>query len=329
MELSIIIPLYNAEYYIQECLDSIVHSSLTDYEIIVVNDGSTDSSVKVLTPYLSKFPSIRLINQKNSGVSIARNKGLQEARGKYVTFIDADDYINGDELKSIMTFAQFQNTDFIVTGHQRVCNNEIIGTEVLGNQRFNGDEIKRYFEKGWVGIFQPVWGKLYSREIIQLNNVKFRGGVKMYEDSIFNFEYMVHIKNMQLLSKVFYSYRKNQGSVTTQFKGMGAVKDISQNYKTQVAFFGNELTENILHRLNDHYSYSLISQIYTIYRDPKLTGKKEWLKKYVEFGNETLPNWLTYLDKGIPKHVGKLLIKKRYLLASSLLSMIFRFERFK
>lgn len=110
---SVIIPVYNVENYLKECLDSVLNQTYKNIEVIVINDGSTDKSLHILEDYSSKFNNIKIIDQENSGQSVARNKGLENAKGKYIYFLDSDDYILPDTLKKLIKKLEMNNLDII------------------------------------------------------------------------------------------------------------------------------------------------------------------------------------------------------------------------
>ncbi len=117
---SVIIPVYNVEPYLRECMDSIVNQTLRDIEIICVNDGSTDGSLSILEEYRANDPRIAVISQDNKGLSAARNRGLSQARGKYIYFVDSDDYVALDTLKDVARLAEDHHVDAAVFGFQPV-----------------------------------------------------------------------------------------------------------------------------------------------------------------------------------------------------------------
>lgn len=329
MILSIIIPIYNGEKYLSQCLDSIIDSGLNNIEIIAINDGSSDSSLEILTKYSSSYPFIRIINQKNSGVSAARNIGISHAKGKYITFIDADDYVISNVFYDIVK-NELPNmiSDFIISGYARISDNGDSHIDPFKEGIYSDEYIKEFIGKGWIGKIESVWAKFYLREIIKNNNIKFPIGVSMYEDGIFNYSYLKFVSKLNTTNKVFYCYRKNPGSATTQFKGMKAIENISTNYKAAITYFGIDNTE-ILSKVQRHYSYCVIAQIYTIYRNKNVVDKTAWLKKYVSYANNISPYWLKYLHNGLPGFIAKFLKKGRFVIISAILNLVFKIEKIK
>lgn len=335
MNLSIIIPIYNGEKYLRDCLDTIFKTHLLDYEIIAVNDGSTDNSLEILKYYNQRYPFLKIINQTNSGVAVARNTGIKIAQGNYITFVDADDYVSSDILKCIVENELLpisNEVEFMISGHHRITHNNIIHTERLTKNILMGGAIKKYLGNSWVGIIESVWGKFYSTKILQDNDIEFQPGVSMYEDAIFNYNYMQYIHSLHVSNSVFYCYRKNLGSATTQFKGEKAISDIAANLNAALLFYKNEFNkwdDTIYHKLHQHYAYCMISQIYTIYRNNNIKNRLDWLRKYVTFANSQSTNWLLYLKGGFSGFVGHLLYKKQYKITSIVLTLIFNIEKIR
>ena len=123
MEISIIVPIYNVEEYLCKCLDSIVNQTYTDYELILIDDGSTDDSGKIADEYSSKDDRITVIHKKNSGVSDARNRGLENASGKYICFIDADDWIEVSYLEELLLLAKSNDADIAMCSYLKNSGN--------------------------------------------------------------------------------------------------------------------------------------------------------------------------------------------------------------
>ena len=124
MKLSIVIPVYNCENYINRCIDSILNQTYKDYELILVNDGSKDNSLKIIREYEKKYDFIHVIDQKNSGPAIARNTGLKNANSPYIMFIDSDDYIDKDYVSSYMKYST--DFDVVIGGYKKVTDDKVI-----------------------------------------------------------------------------------------------------------------------------------------------------------------------------------------------------------
>ena len=199
MKVSIIVPVYNLEKYLVRCLDSLLNQDLneTEYEIICINDGSTDDSWELLLEYQSKFSNIILVNQINKGVSVARNAGLNIAKGKYILFVDGDDSLYPNVLGALYENALSNNLDLLYL--QIDYYNE--GDSFIGTFHFdcNEDEVLSGFEYSRRGY---IFG-LYRRELI--NSIRFEEGISIAEDALFNI--MVHAVAKRVFYKAFPSYK--------------------------------------------------------------------------------------------------------------------------
>jgi len=173
MKVSIIIPFYNSENYLGRCIDSAVRQTHEDIEIILVNDGSTDGSGKICRSYADKDPRIRLIDQENGGVSVARNTGLDAASGELITFIDSDDHVEDDYVEYLAGLLELNGSDIACCGHDDTDRDDppklIEGPEECLKEYLTSNE-----------IFASVWGKVYRREIF--DGIRFPEG-KRFEDN--------------------------------------------------------------------------------------------------------------------------------------------------
>lgn len=208
MRVSIIIPVYNAEKYLKRCIDSVLTNKESDIEVILINDGSTDESNKICEEYFSSDSRVVYINQKNSGVSAARNKGIENAKNEYVFFLDADDYLidnyekffNGNE--DFIAFSNF--TDYAST--------QITETYPISKEESTNIEDARKILIG-THLFHTCWGKLFKREIICEHIVKFPENVTIGEDYIFVLEYFKYVNSARIVNKPILHYFINDSSV--------------------------------------------------------------------------------------------------------------------
>ena len=173
MMLSIILPVYNAEKYLEKCLKSILDQSFSDFEVILINDGSSDSSQNICETFANKDKRIVYINQINQGVAMARNVGLKTAKGTYIGFVDADDAIEVDMYKNLIL--PIQNKEYnVVISHYKICeknNTHIPRTNIATQKELNKNEIKNSILKTYYTGGDPVvpalWNKIYKRSFIK------------------------------------------------------------------------------------------------------------------------------------------------------------------
>ena len=207
IKVSVIIPVYNVEEYIEECVESVVNQTLKEIEIIIVNDGTLDNSMKKIERFLSD-KRIIVINKGNGGLSSARNAGLEIAKGEYISFVDSDDFI--DEMLLEKLYKNAENNDIIISDVVE-CNN-ITQEKKLREIK---NEIKKY-NKGsyfWRYCGFSVWNKMYKRNFLIENNIKFIEGI-IFEDIPFNFYSLFLSNRVKYVEETYYYYRaKRKNSI--------------------------------------------------------------------------------------------------------------------
>ena len=159
---SVIIPVYNAQEGIKQCIDSLLNQSFTDFEIILINDGSTDNSLEVIKKYAADNDFIRVIDKENEGVAKTRNKGIQLANGKYIVFIDNDDFVDSDYLERFYNAIDQEQLDIVLGGYKRV-NQEM---KILFKQDLTQSEWSKY-------IVVAPWARIYRTSFLIDNNIQF------------------------------------------------------------------------------------------------------------------------------------------------------------
>ena len=216
MDISIILPIYNVKEYLDDCLSHLQCLKYPNVEIIAVNDGSTDGSSDILSNWSKKLQ-LTIINQTNSGLSAARNAGLNVAKGEYVAFIDSDDYTDTDKLEAMFHLARQSKADIIIGDYWEfidgrisqnierrfipaLCNQEITGTDFLG----------KYYKP----LRSVVWRSIYKRSFLIENNLKFHEGA-CFEDVEFTPIAFCKAKKVVYSGIPFYYYRKRDNSITT------------------------------------------------------------------------------------------------------------------
>ncbi len=193
---SIIVPIYNAEQYINNCITSIRNQTFTSFELILINDGSTDQSEIICKKHMSEDNRIIYKYQKNNGVSFARNAGIEIAKGKFITFVDADDVINERYLEKLMEKQIKYKLDLTACAHinikkeqKKYCSSYFEDTYVEGKGILKTVIPKIYYNGKMQALCNPVC-KLYKKEIIDLYNIRFDEEITLHEDRLFNIAYM-------------------------------------------------------------------------------------------------------------------------------------------
>lgn len=211
---SVIIPVFNVEKYLKQCLDSVAAQTLEDIEIICVNDSSTDSSLDILNEYARKDERIKVVTQPNSGAGAARNKGMSMATGKYLSFLDSDDFFEKDMLKLAYDKAEEDKADFVVFNSDQYYTEKDKFVEVAWTLRvkeippytpFNHRQMTDNIFKVFVGW---AWDKLYNREFVEKNNLVFQEQ-RTSNDMLFVFSAVAIAKRISVLDKVLAHQRRD------------------------------------------------------------------------------------------------------------------------
>ena len=233
-KVSVIVPIYNVEKYLAECLNSLIAQTLEDIEIICINDGSNDGSYNILSDFAKKDSRIIVINQDNMGVSYTRNKGVEVAKGEYVAFIDSDDWVDVDYYEKLYNSAIKNKADVSVSS--------IIKTS--SKYRFSILEYKEekvfenYEDKLMVcGIPEKsyVWNKIYKRDKLLKSGIKFIEGA-IYEDCIFTPQILFYTGKLVTVPGTNYYYFRHNNSLVRQ-KGEKAEKDFKNAQKEMAKFY--------------------------------------------------------------------------------------------
>lgn len=229
--ISIIIPVYNAEKYLQKCMNSLINQTYRNLEIICINNGSTDKSSNILKEYENKDKRIKVIETVNEGVSIARNKGIELIKGDYTMFVDSDDWIDLDTCEIALNKIKDENADIVMWSYVREFENKSLKKHIFDERQiiFEGESLKNIHRR-FIGLtgeelsnvenadaLCPVWGKLYKSSLIMDHNIQFIDIRKIgtYEDGMFNLHLFNYADKAVYIDQYFYHYRKNNNSSVT------------------------------------------------------------------------------------------------------------------
>lgn len=266
VKVSIVIPVYNVESYLEQCLNSAINQSLSknDIEIITINDGSTDNSLNILKKYASKYSNIKLINQDNKGLSNARNIGLNHSNGEYIYFLDSDDYIDLKSMEYCYQIAKEDNLD-IVTFDAEIVLENINNKKVINNYdrkkllKSNVMSGSEFFCYSWrrKGYRVPVWINLYKTDFLKKNNLFFKEGI-IHEDELHTVKAFILASKVKYIQKKIFYRRIRDNSIMT--------KEISKK--------------------NIDSMYIIAQELYKFYEDKKLNldryVKKQLLKVIID-----------------------------------------------
>ena len=207
---SIIMPAYNAEKYIEEAIESILTQSYTDWELIIVDDGSADGTSDICDHFAQKDPRIRVIHQDNKGVSAARNAGLMRAKGEYIAFADADDILPPNSLKVRVDL--IGGADLVIAGYELFDENGIIERMPARRRKCwdTHDAVRNIIAAGEIGYQGFLWNKLFKKKIILGSHIEFDKNITVNEDRLFCVEYALFSKNSRISDDLVYRYRVTQ-----------------------------------------------------------------------------------------------------------------------
>ena len=230
---SVIIPIYNMEPYLGDCLDSVLAQTLTDWEAICINDGSTDGSPAILEEYANKDPRFSIIHQENRGLSAARNTGLAKARGEYVYFLDSDDWIVPEMLNTALSAMEEDGLELVFFETQRFRQRDgggrpsdkgLLPAPGRGTQVLSGrDYLCWAVEKGCYE--SPVWMQLYRRSFLLENQLTFEEGV-LYEDILFTLQTLLKARQTRRLGLALHRNRIRSDSIVNKPSDLRNLKDM-------------------------------------------------------------------------------------------------------
>lgn len=313
--ISVIIPVYNVEQYVERCLNSVINQSYPNLEIILVDDGSTDKSGDICDRYIFKDSRIKVIHEKNAGLGEARNRGLRIASGDYICFVDSDDWIEEGYCKELVQAAERTNSDIAICGYNE-CLKDGKTPKVKYDGCFTttGKEILHYTmtanSKYWFNI--SVWNKLYKREII--SELWFKS--RVYEDIMYNAESMYRANKIAYVNKCLYNYRINrEGSIISKGFQRNTIEFEMKFKEERVDFFkrNNEIKlardaeAVVIHDKLLYYAFMSLSK----------DDYSEYIRKYKEdlrkcgFIADTKTNIALLIFKCFPQLWIKI-IKKKY-----------------
>jgi len=273
--ISVVVPVYNVEKYLHQCVDSLLNQTFRDIEIILVDDGATDSSPTICDEYAKEDNRVIVIHQKNGGLSDARNSGNDVARGKYLTYLDADDWFNINTCELVYAVAEKKQLDLVMWQMIKEYEDKTIivdgsfGKDIF----FEGEDIKKLHRRvagpvademqkpQLIDSFLSAWGKLYRLDIIKDNDLKFVDTkIIGSEDILFNFQYFGLISNAFYLHKHLIHYRKDNLTSLTKTHG----STLFPRFLNLFSYLENEIKEknfskNYLKALNNRVCISMMN----------------------------------------------------------------------
>lgn len=320
---SIIIPVYNVEQYIEECIKSVIKQSLQNIEIIIVNDGTRDNSINIIRKYIESDKRIKLIDKKNGGLSSARNVGLDVAKGEYILFLDSDDWIEHTMAEDMYNYAVENKVDIVTSGYNRIDNNICtkVKSPIESNRVYNKTEILNIISNESNNITWFVWRNLYSRELITKNKIRFNENVKIGEDTAFNLEAFLSSNYIMSIPKNLYNYRNNPNSLTQSSYKPNLEDSLINQYNEKLKIYKkHNLNKKAFIDLNLYFSTHSLNMIIANIYNTNNNDKIEDLKKIRELDAvKSAINNIGFID----------IIKSNYSKGIKLRSILMKYKRFK
>lgn len=286
--ISVVIPVYNVEKYVEECIISVINQTYTNIEIILVDDGSKDSSGKICDLYSKKDSRIKVIHKENGGLSDARNAGIDEARGKYITFIDSDDYVDEKYIEVLYESLTSSNAQMSQCGIKKFYENGT--TEDI---YYSSDCVKSSkeflldtYNAHWDNVV--VWNKMYLLD--SFKNIKFPKG-KIHEDEYTTYKIVYDLNRISITSQILYHYRQTLNSITGKKYNIKRL-DILEALEERADFF-KEKNEQQLYTLTLIFYLAVIKKHYILvkqYIENSKKIQKKMLKKYRNVHNKLKMN---------------------------------------
>lgn len=293
--ISVIIPVYGVEKYIRQCLDSVINQSYKNLEIIVINDGTKDRSAEIAKEYAVKDTRIKVYDYENGGVSTARNRGLELAKGDYISFVDGDDWLHPDFYKTL--------SEALETNHADIAKCSIIETDtvtekIIGFQKSKAEEadFDLYFSTGGM-LWSVVWNALYKREIV--SEIRFPDRIQSCEDEYASVMYIFKAKTVVELKDALYYYRYNSSGLS---KGIE-----KETFDPLIAFSRLKYDLLKLGCSDKRLDENIAVEVFHIIRDRSVTPlyrikaiDKEWyrfVKENLNLRRKVLLSYLVYKRK--------------------------------
>lgn len=318
--ISVIVPVYNVEKYLNKCIDSILLQKFSNYELLLIDDGSTDNSSEICKTFALQDHRVKYFRKKNGGLSDARNFGIERAIAKYIVFIDSDDYIDVDYLLSLYTAIINNAADVAICGFRVVddkydlIDNVSVSDFEKRKKIISGKDLLRNVFKRKGYAFVVAWNKIYNRKLF--DTVKFEKG-RLYEDEYINFKLFWNVKKIALVNRQNYNYVQRDGSIKNSKISKKKIIDIFEVYQRRMEFYKLK-DDNLYHLANVAYRKLLLRMYYDfIHTFPSL--KKSIQIKYrklrkmdsytIRISICTLQDWLAYVSLPLAAFLRRIIIK--------------------
>ena len=274
-KISIIVPVYKVEKYIEQCIDSILNQTFKDFELILVDDGSPDKCPEICDKYALKDERIKVIHKSNGGLSSARNAGIEIATGDYIGFVDSDDFVHHKMYETLYNYALEYNADISIcnyikfTSEDKPYNIADIDKNIKIEEYDNISALKQLYKDN-IGVFWGPWQKIYKRNLFE--KIKFEEG-RIHEDRLICHRLLYESKKTIYIPKIFYYYRVRNGSISTSTFKPKYYSDLIYAYRDCMILFTSENLD-LKYKAQEEYLYILFKYSKNIQRESKVYFKK-------------------------------------------------------
>ena len=218
IKVSIIIPVYNSEKYLRQCFDSVVNQTLKDIEIIIINDGSTDNTLKIVQEYATKYKNIKVIDKQNEGCYKARNIGLETATGEYIAFLDSDDYIEHNIYEKLFLKAKQTDADIVSSNYYISQDNKLKIVDFSSSAKLLKKTNNNLIGAENVLLDAIIWSRIFKRQMLIDKGIKFHSDIYMADDAFFQIVTMLNSEKIVYIPDILYTYRiSRKDSITTSY----------------------------------------------------------------------------------------------------------------
>lgn len=320
--ISVIVPIYNAEKYLKRCIESIINQTYKNMEIILINDGSKDNSKKICNEFLEKDCRIKLINKENEGVSAARNYGINVAIGKYISFVDADDWLEKNFLLEMYNKLKEYNVDYVTCGYNRAYDNCV---KMLNNDL--KEELvspNEYIIK--ILNVQNGYGFAHMKLIRKnaIGNIRFNTNISVGEDAFFNIQLCKKIDKFLIYNKALYNYYFNQNSVVRNYDKNYCNKYLNSMNLMNSYIRNNYLDSEVIQNLYNYIAYHILLICVNYCYHPENNNKSIKLIREVcniELFKKSIKN-SNYKNLSITRKVSLFSLKNRLYVIMALICII-------
>jgi len=278
--LSVIIPAYNVEKYIEQCINSVLNQYLKNIEIIVIDDGSKDKTSDICLKISENNKNIIYKKVQNGGCSVARNLGISMAKGKYIAFLDSDDWVDSDMYINMIEEAEKNQADIVICGFKKLDENKNLLSTVKIPKRNNKNE---YIDCTTEWFASPC-NKIYKRDLLEKNNIRFLLNIYTGEDMFFNFISFFYSKNIISLDEPYYNYFMNQNSVSNNYKNR---TDIYIVIRELISFYKrNGVYKENINKIRECFKYHGIMYPFDVLQKLSESKVENWKRFYIKIKEE-------------------------------------------